>query len=219
MEQRIVMQGKTKYIYWIKDNNDIFYLTIPASKKVSLVINMISNATDDVVKALNEIEGKILITPVLSMETVDGLKQNNAEYFEKVSEMLSNVLNLSHRILTYNHLEVDNNVFLINSKEFTMFNMWFNKKYEGRVTLLETKESDNLDVRDPLIQSEQNFVKSQEVSMKNENEKTAPIPVEGMDTVMNKNADTEKKDMGFVSYVLLGVIVAVASLLFLYFIL
>ena len=214
MEQRIVSQEQTKYIYWIKEKDNEFYLTIPQSKKVSLVLNMINRIDDNIIKEIKEIKEKVIITPIIKQEIIDGIKQNSAEAFGKVDEILSNILNLSHKILTYNHLEVENYVYINENNEYTMFNTWFVKKYEGRVSLIKLEQQKEQQiVKEPLFTTNTLEDTTPEINKKEQK----PVQITETEDFSN-HLEPERKDMGFVSYVLLGVVVAIASLILLYFI-
>ena len=211
MEQRIVARENTKYIYWIKDNNNAFYLSIPNTKEVGIIINLLKDANDEDVKRFPDIKDKVIVTPIISSEISLAVKENNAEYFNQLDSIISNAINLSHQILTYNKLDVKNSISLNNNKEYEMFNIWFVKKYGGRVSLIEIEENNNQTLNTPLS--------TDQTSQLPENfKKTEPIIEETMELDKEDAPSERQKSLGFVSYVLLGVVVAVASLIFLYLI-
>lgn len=203
MEQRIVSKDEGKYVYWIKNNDDVFYLTIPVTRKASLVLNLLSNVDDNVIGTVREEKDFIIVTPVLSYESVMGLKQNSAEVFGDVAESLARDINLSYKILTYNKIELNGVIQLNPNQEFAGFSNWFINKHGGKVIFKEVNRQEEM-VSSPIVET-------QTVS--------APQPVEeGIQE--NEGAPVvREKSLGFVSYVLLGVVVMIASLLFLYFIL
>ena len=211
MEQRIVAQKETKYIYWIKNNDNAFYLSIPNTKEVGLVINLVKDANDEVVQNFPDIKGKVIVTPIISTETSLSVKENNAEYFNKLDSIISDSINLSHQILTYNKLNVSTSINLYNNKVYDMFNTWFIKKYSGRVSLIEIEETNNSTLAGPLFADS---TSQTPVS----NAKTEPIVEETMELDKEELPMKKEKSLGFVSYVLLGVVIAVASLIFLYLI-
>ena len=210
MEQRIVLQGEEKYIYWIKDRDLAFYLTIPQNKKVSLILNMISEVNDEKVMGFTHLKDNVIITPVVGNDILNGVRENNALYFEKLDDIFSRIINLSHQILTYNHLEVESSIMLNDNKEYSMFNTWFVKKYQGRVVLTDSEVREGLTFIRPALSQELDQVQKPTV----DNEELGMVESIGS----NDETQSEKKDMGFVSYVLLGVLVAVISLVFLYYI-
>lgn len=210
MEQRIVAQKETKYIYLIKENNIAFYLSIPSNKEVGLVLNILKDVTDEKVINLEDINDKVIITPILPTEFLNIVKQNNTDAFNKLDIFLSTAINLSHQILTFNKLTVKNSIELNNNKEYSVFNNWFVNKYDGRVILRETEEKKDPSLTGPLFaNTESSFPKTEQA----ENPK-----IEETIELDTKEEIPREKSLGFVSYVLLGVVVAVASLIFLYLI-
>ena len=203
MEQRIVSKDEAKYVYWIKNNDDVFYLTIPVTRKASLVLNLLSNVDDNVIGTVKEEKDYIIVTPVLSYELVNGLKQNSADAFGSVAESLARDINLSYKILTYNKIELNGVVQLNPNQEFAGFSNWFITKHNGKVIFKEVNRQEEV-VSSPLVEAPAESVPQPVMEDVHENE-SAPI--------------VREKSLGFVSYVLLGVVVMIASLLFLYFIL
>ena len=208
MEQRIVLQEKTKFIYFIKENDISFYLMIPNNQKLSIVLNIIDNINDEQVKTLESIPNHAMIIPVLSYELLESVLKNQAEDFNRLDSICSKMINFSHKTLTYNHLQVDSSVFLVENQKYTMFNTWFIRKYGGRVSLIKqnntTSSEINRENASPVIKGN---------PQTNEQEKKINEP-----NLSEITQDSSQKDLGFVSYVLLGVVAAVASLIFLYFI-
>ena len=210
MEQRIVAQKETKYIYWIKENNIAFYLSIPTNKEVGLIINLLTDVTDEKVINLEDINDKVIITPVIPLEFLNLVRQNNAEAFNKLDIFLSTAINLSHQILTYNKVTVKNSIELNNNKEYSVFNNWFITKYGGRVVLREREENKDPSLTGPLFANTAS-------SFPQPTQTEIPKIEETMELDQREDIPREAS-LGFVSYVLLGVVVAVASLIFLYLI-
>ena len=203
MEQRIVSKDEDKYVYWVKNNDDVFYLTIPVTRKASLVLNILSNVDDNVIGTVRKEKDSIIVTPVLSSELVMGLKQNSAEAFGSVAESLARDINLSYKILTYNKIELNDVVLLNQNQEFAVFSNWFINKHGGKVMFKEVGREEEMVSSPP--------VETQTVNI--------PQPVEESIHENESASVVREKSLGFVSYVLLGVVVMIASLLFLYFIL
>ena len=115
-------------------------------------------------------------------------------------------MNLSHQILSYNKLNVNQVVYLKNHPNYSVFCDWFSKKYSGRVRLI---EEERVSVSAPVVQKSNSTIEKQIVQ----------TPVNENEVLGNDDQVTREGSLGFVSYVLLGVVVAVLSLVFLYFIL
>ena len=221
MEQRIVLQSERKYIYFISDSDVNFYLIIPRCQKVSLVLKLVSPIDDNVVQEIGDVDDKVIIVPILSNELLNGLMQNHVDSFNAVDTIFSNALNLAHRILTYNHLEVDMAVYFDENTNYSTFHSWFIQKYGGRVLSIQLSpqrvvDTSHLENNQPLdtsasLEQQNHVVPTSDAKNDNIDEE--------VDVQLSHNQLSEGKDFGFVSYVLLGVVVAVVSLIFLYFIL
>lgn len=220
MEQRIVLQSEKKYIYFISDSDVNFYLIIPRCQKVSLVLKLVYPVDDNVVQGISDVDDKVIIVPILSNELLNGLMQNHVDSFNAVDTIFSNALNLAHRILTYNHLEVDMAVYFDENTNYSTFHSWFIQKYGGRVLSIQLSPQK---VSDSSLEHHQELDTTTSLEQQNQTVPTSDAKNdnvdEEVDVQLSQSQLPEGKDFGFVSYVLLGVVVAVVSLLFLYFIL
>ena len=198
MEQRIISQDGTKIICYIKENTYAYYLIIPASKKVNLLLNIVNNITDETIKQINSYPDKASIFPIIDQNILLGVSQNQAESFQALDNTLSEIINSSYQLLTYNHLEIDNNILLNKVGPYPTFYNWFINKYNGRVQLAELE-----------------LIEKKEPQPQVQNTPTPP-QVQEQDGPIEEQ---ESKSLGFVSYVLLGVVAAIATLIFLYLIL
>ena len=203
MEQRIVLQEADRYIYYIKENHCSFYMIIPRSSMVNLVIKMIGYVDDEKVKSVVPHLNKVIIIPVIDANLLSSVQQNSLESFNAVDAAFSIIVNLSHQILTYNHVQVDTTVYFDECAEYATFQSWFIQKYEGRVVPIKLVSEQPLTTDDSALDVASNVVEDS-------NEKD--------DAVFEQSDLPSNRDFGFVSYVLLGVVVAVISLVFLYLI-
>ena len=206
MEQRIVAQESNRYIYFIQDGDVKFYLAIPKMANVSLLLNLI-DGIDDIKVKQDSVFNRVVISPVIGREVLDGLLQNKVSDYQKVDDIFSKAINDSYQILTYNHIAVERSVSLNENRTYSMFCQWFCQKYNGRVQLIPYKQEMVESVTPVVNQGVVNQVTDANPDVVSENiEETVP-------------AVQSKGGLGFVSYVLLGVVVAVVSLVFLYFML
>ncbi len=204
MEQRIISQDGTKIICYIKENTYAYYLIIPTSKKVNLLLNIVNNITDETIKQIKSYPDKASIFPIIDQNILLGVSQNQAESFQTLDNTLSEIINSSYQLLTYNHLEIDNNILLNKVGQYQTFYNWFINKYNGRVQLAELE-----------------LIEKKEPQPQVQNTPTPP-PTPTTPQVQEQDGpieEQESKSLGFVSYVLLGVVAAIASLIFLYLIL
>ena len=210
----MILQEANRCICFISDGVGSFYLNIPNSNKVHLMISLVNHVTDDVVKKYKDNPDVVIITPVIDENILTGVKQNNMKCFTYLDGLFSKIINLSHRILTYNHLNIENLIYFNQNLEFSAFNTWYIQKYNGRVVLSQISfigehfDANNLssnDLSKEVLADKVNDVADSDFKSVGDSKKS---------DVISKHAD--KKDLGFVSYVLLGVVVAVASLILLY---
>ena len=220
MKQELILQEKERYIYLFEEGDIKFYLTIPRAKEISLILNLKDAISASSPEKMPLVQNKAIITPIVEDALLLQIKENTVDAFHHLDEIFSKAINMSHKILTYNHLEVDASVYFIENDSYAMFWEWFVKKYNGRVKkfhLEEKKESDSLENS---VISKEMF---REVSTQNEpsNDNISKVtPEETMmeDKIPSPPISNAKGSFGFVSYVLLGVVAAVLSLVFLYFI-
>ena len=212
MEQRIVSQETNRFIYYITNELDSFYLMIPKNKTVKLMIDVRDGLTDDVVRNMALVQDKAIILPVVNANVFERIKLNQVDAFNELDTVLSKIINLSYQILTYNHLEVENSIYLMENNAIPAFMTWFIQKYQGRVILERQVLSNPISAQIPQPTSVEEV--KQDDSFINKTIPNVEIPEIEKPITMD-----ETKDLGFVSYVLLGVVVAIASLIFLYFLL
>ncbi len=212
MKQRVVAKDQEHCIYFIEEQNICFYLMIPNAKKITLVLELYPNINDEIVKKIPIISEKVIVIPVLEEKIFTGIKSKQVDYFNYLDNILSHLINASYKILTFNHLEVEKKVILNQNSLYDGFNKWFIQKYESRVELMDLglNNSSLLDEKQEYTQTEKQPI-PEDVPVKDSNpnipETTPPLEEE----------PPKDKEPGFVSYVLLGVLVAVLSLVFLYF--
>lgn len=209
MEQRVIVKNQEQCIFRIQESNLDFYLIIPNNKKVSIVLNLIQNINDEFVKSISNYSEKAQVIPIVDSHILTRLKENQEDSFQYINQLLSNLINTTYQILTFNHIEVAPIVLFNNTSEYSEFSRWFLQKHQGRVTEVQLSlipastqtPSPVATIASPVVDQLSN---NQELSPNNQLEEEI-LPIK------EKN-----KEPGFVSYVLLGVVVAVISLVFLY---
>jgi len=216
MEQFEIERKGTRFTYLIKDNNIEFYLIIPNNNRVSIVLNIMEAINNDKVKNIPEFMDKVLVIPVLNQNIINYLKTPASSY-NQADNYFSNLINTSYKILTHNKITVEPLVYLNNDTLFSNFNTYFVNKFNGRVSLI------NLNISNQTVSS---IASSTPVNTVFEEKKEIP---QGLDAIYseeitlksdnNTKKDDNKKEPGFVSYVLLGVMIAILSLIFLYMLL
>ena len=215
MEQFEIERKDKWFIYLIKDTGLEFYILIPNNNKVSIVLNIIENINNDKVKNIPEFIDKVLVIPVLNSNIINYLK-TPASVYNQADNYFSNLINLAYKILTHNRITVDPLVYLNNDNLYNSFNNYFVNKFAGRVNLL------NINLQPNNIPTEVNKIEVPNNEIKKDLPQDLDDIYNGEITLKETNVskkDTNKKEPGFVSYVLLGVMIAVLSLIFLYMLL
>lgn len=220
MEQKIVEKSATRYIYRIKEANTEFFISIPANNQIKLTLVFTENITEEKIINYPSFQGKALIIPILGNKALEGLITNTEEVYAKMDQYLSFLINTAYKILTYNKIKIENQILLNANPKYQQFISWFITKYQGRIILtdleLESKPIMSASSKDPITGP---------TFQNTESPKIPESPIENVNIeeeplIPNtKEPQLDTKEPGFVSYVLLGVLVAVISLVFLYLIL
>ena len=218
MEQRVVYKTSDQCVYLIKDNNIEFYLVIPNNRDISITLGLFPDVNDEVIKSFPKFNDKAIVVPVVSGQILTNANHLDMTSFKYLDSVLSYLINMAYKILSHNNLNVSNKILLNNHATYENFNNEYVKKYQGRVELYDLF---------PKASANQNL----EVNTNVESFKPAEVPFKDND-VLDNNANqvmepiiedkpniNNNKEPGFVSYVLLGVLVAVLSLVFLYMLL
>ena len=228
MNKNLITSSNNTNIYSIQDDKISFYISIPTNHdNLSIAINILNNSNDinPNINSNEQIQEKLkqvyqnfndvsAIVPIIDSNIIEQLKLNNDEkIFNYVDKIISYLINQTYKLLTSENINVNNIIKLNNNKQYNIFNDWFIKKYNGRVELIDYDQTST-----PL---EDNVLENKE--------KTAAqnIADQVLDNTNNINVIEDKEErpveqaggLGFVSYVLLGVIVAVVSLVVLYMLL
>ena len=203
-------------IFLIENQGLSYYIIIPMVNRVKILMGIIENCTDDKIKNIPLLEDKVVVVPKVNEQVVNYMKVPQDSY-DKVMGYFTSLINNVHGLLTYNKKEVDSVVIFNTTQEFLGFANYFVKRASGRVQLSDKD----------LFKKE--VLQSVDVNMNVQSSTAVDIPV----AYPNPNEDlfheqetkgmtkklTKKSEPGFVSYVLLGVVIAVASLIFLYMLL
>lgn len=210
MEQKVIVKNENTCIYFMKESNLGFYLLIPNSKHLKITLALFENTDENFVKSIKNNPDKAIVIPVIHADILKQANITGSQSYNYLNQVLTYLINTSYKILSYNRIEVDNQILLNNSKNLENFEQNFIAKYQGRVQSVKLMEEEipqvitpiTPQIETPLIKPDVDNIIPTEMP-----EEEKPIP------------KVESHEPGFVSYVLLGVVVAVLSLVFLYFIL
>lgn len=207
----MVLKTQEKCIYEIEDKDLKFYLLIPNIQKVFLTVYIMEGPTDLSIQKIMQDPDKVLVIPVLESKLFSSVLANQTEGFNYLDKYVSSLINLAHQILVYNHVIVENVVYF-NSPILPNFEKWLIQKYQGRVVGTVVNYRANEEVSPAGLEGN---VVDHTMTLSNSLDQDVSLEkdLKDVDSSLEGN---EKHDFGFVSYVLLGVVVAVVSLVFLY---
>lgn len=203
MEQIKIEGNEKRFIYLIREGDIQFYMLIPNCRKVNLLFSIFEHPTNEQVQSMELVLDKVVLVPVVAEQIMTGIKKNQEIYFEYLDKIVSLVINLAYKILTHNHIEIDSLIYYHHAPEYAMFYEWFQKKYQDRVAPISVVGQ----TKSVNLEEQNDSLKVQSTDLEQ-----SPPKVE------KKSSEKIENGAGFVSYVLLGVLVAVVSLVFLYLI-
>lgn len=214
MEQKVVLKESNRCIFFL-DNGDVsFYILIPRASSLSLAVSIFDNVDEKMVKNIPNIADKAVIIPIISSDILNALVSSNNEVFQRLDGFLAKMINISYKLLNFNRIEVNNKVIIDYVEKFSSFNNWYVLKYNGRVESFDLGIHVSSIVSKPLFENAAAEPKDINVTLTN----FAPEAAFDQNETANRNSNVNETaaSPGFVSYVLLGVIVAVISLVILY---
>lgn len=208
--------------------------------EISLTNNM-QNITSAITGIYNNFEDNniAVVTPIIDSNLLEQAKLNNNEQiFSYLDQTMSFLINTVYKILTSNNYQVDNIIKLNDNQSYSAFNNWFVNRYNGRVALTKY-DKENIAKKDPTLimdsfqQPATKPTAAPAAPVQAPDPTPTPLPVEDpnpntaiankvleatapLNTGFDEKTLSQKREPGFVSYVLLGVIVAVISLVILY---
>ena len=217
--ERINENRNDRQIYLIKTQIYSYYVIIPVmSQSVSMLLGLVDNMNNDKVKEIPFLENNAVVIPNLNEQMVGYLRAYQDNYDQAV-DYFRGLMSNSMGLLKHNGKMLEPIILINNNEQFGNFINYFVGKFSGSVRkidndLLARKMSSN----------------SMPDGLNNQVSMASDIPVNPMaypnyqienDLEQDKAKTRVKKkdnrgEPGFVSYVLLGVVIAILSLVFLY---
>lgn len=228
MEQKMIYKTSEQYIFLIKENNLDFYLIIPNNKQISIVLGLFSDVNEEMIKNLSNESDKAIVVPVINEQILTSANHLDTTSFKYLDSILSYLINISYKILTGNKLSVNSKILINNNPLYENFNSKYLEKYNGRVELYNlTKKIDTTksiftateEVSQPVFKPVEPPFQNQTNNNSKDSIEEDIEPILYDEPVITSSDMKDTKEPGFVSYVLLGVLIAVISLVFLYMIL
>lgn len=229
MEQKIILKNEEQCIYLMKETNLDFYVIIPNKKEVSILLGLFPNITEQIVKTMPKESDKAIVIPVINEQILTNANHLDGPSIKYLDGILSYLINFSYKLLTHNNIKVNQKILLNNHTSYINFNTQYIEKYQGRVELydLTPKKNPNTPIFEPKEELptkefkpvEPPFNNNQTPSRNTDDLEELVDPILYDEPVITSPEKKDFKEPGFVSYVLLGVLLAIISLVFLYLIL
>ena len=244
MKETLICSLEKHNIYYVNNSSYGFYILVPFKDYTDTNIavrlksnyqiydlnkNSIDTVTNELINYYKNLDNYniTLILPVFYDDLLSRIITiDDKEKYQIIDRYLGEMFNSAYMFLTKNNIKVNSNIYVINNDSFKRFTNWFVARYSNRIeykTILELiKQNDSFNSYNVVETPSINFVvsKNEEPSI----EKTAQLELETFDSYVKEMEDTSKRlppkkesnNAGYVSYILLGVIVFAVSLLLLW---
>lgn len=246
MNATLFMSLEKHQIYLVVLENISFYISIPYKEfnKTNISIelrddynelSLSKNNLENIKSKLKNIYTKIdkynitLVIPFTEDDDLNDVRVNENEItYSKLDTILGKVINCSYTKLIESEIEVANKIVIINNEKYKNFIKWFLNNYSDRCeykSILELITLSNNDLSlNKFELTDINFVIGKEETEKpkeelNTLEVDPNIIIEEIDLPNNFVNKQEEKQLGYVSYCLLGIMSVIVSLVLLYILL
>lgn len=246
MNATLFMSLEKHQIYLVVLENISFYISIPYKEfnKTNISIelrddynelSLSKNNLESIKSKLKDIYTKIdkynitLVIPFTEDDDLNDVRVNENEItYSKLDTILGKVINCSYTKLIESEIEVANKIVIINNEKYKNFIKWFLNNYSDRCeykSILELITLSNNDLSlNKFELTDINFVIGKEETEKpkeelNTLEVDPNIIIEEIDLPNNFVNKQEEKQLGYVSYCLLGIMSVIVSLVLLYILL
>ena len=149
MNKRLILELNNHNVYYVKTDQINYYITIPKNfSKTNICIDL-KNKMDnynleenDEVWVLENVKNTYnyvdsynitLVIPVFSKEQVSILEKLDVQKYSIIDSLLGYVINFAYANLMEAHIQVENQVVLINNDRYKTFINWFIVKYQNRI--------------------------------------------------------------------------------------
>lgn len=242
MKETLICSLEKHNVYYVSNSSYGFYILVPFKDytDTNIAIRLKSNyqnydlnknpldvVTNELINYYKKVDNYniTLLLPIFYDNTLKRIVTvDDMEKYLTIERALGDMINNAHMLLTKNNIKVNSNIYIINNDSFKKFTNWFVARYNNRIeykTILElVQQNDNFSNYNVLETPNINFVvgKNEEPNI----EKTAEIEIETFENIVREMEEKPKKTVskkvdnaGHVSYILLGVIAFVVSLVLL----
>lgn len=223
MNKTLILQLNEHNIYLLSDNNISFYISVPKATifnstnisidikenfdKININQNDMVYVKDELMEIYRDIDNEniTLVVPVFHNDILKRIKVAPSEsLYSYLDKCISYIINNAYKTLVSENVKVNTKIIIVKNENFEDFINWFSQRYSSRV---DTKQYSDLigDFTSVIpVTSTSNILE---------------IPTEKKETIEGNIPISENTSTGFISYVLLGVIGIVLTLIILYILL
>lgn len=163
MEKRLILELKNHDVYYIKNKDIRYYITIPkAYDTTNICIELKSKMnnydldTSDEVWVMENVKNTFsyidnynitLVLPILNDELHDALEKIDTSKYDSIDTLLCDLINNAYMNLKENDKNIESEIILINNERYKSFINWFTTKYQNRIvcrTLLNVIQTYNV---------------------------------------------------------------------------
>lgn len=205
---------KGRKIYLIKTQSYSYYIIIPIKQQVRVLLDIRENVSVDKIIETPVLNDMAVLVPVINEGIFNYLKAPQNSYSQG-TDYFSAILSNASGLLRHNRKVVELVALFNNNDSISNFINYFVSNFPNVI-----QKSDRDLLRGEIVGSVVN-----NASMMNQGVVGADVPLvdpnaavynEPAKEVTNESTTNKNGEPGFVSYVLLGVVIAIVSLVFLY---
>jgi len=213
---RINENRKDRQIYLIKTQVYNYYIIIPVEQQnIKITLGIVDKIDNERIKEVPFYGNNAIVIPVLNEQMVGYLKSNQATYDQAVDYFMNLVSN-SSGLLKHNRKVVEPVVVLNNNEQFGNFVNYFISRFPNSIQKSDRDLFRKEVPANNMMMNQNNVVSDVPVNIEaypSYQDESSLEQAKGKTRVKRKD---NRGEPGFVSYVLLGVVIAVMSLVFLY---
>ena len=235
MNQVLISNLDNKSIFLVNDEKFPFYISIPNENELTITINLVDNPDlinlsknnnpEEIKNRIEDIYNEYsqnniaVVTPIINNAIMNEVKKNkDPKFTEYLQKAIAHIINKSYSTLKDNDKGVYKKIKLINNETYKGFNEKFSSIHSDRIelTFFDEEPIKKFDTQTNLPETP---IGPTEEVLANTTSIALDEAYKEVSSDNNKKNTNTNKEPGFVSYVLLGVIVAVISLIGLYLLL
>lgn len=149
MEKKLVLTLPNHNVYYVKNEDINYYITIPKNEASTNICIELKNRMgnydielNDEIWVMENIKSTFsyvdsynitLVLPILKEQEISILEKIDSTKYEKIDKLIGQVINGSYMCLRENNIKVDSKIILVNNDKYKTFINWFITKYKERV--------------------------------------------------------------------------------------